>query len=183
MASSTDDLYAKALELAAQGDEAFLELAKALRQLQDRDPELFNKAMQKAKLGRRKAYYLVDVSRGFDGLPIPKSRLRKVGWTKLGMMAKHVDKANVEEWIELAENHTTKQLETLLRGEEAPDNSHCVLMYFTPEQYAELEQILLRNGGARSGRGIQNKETALLRALKSRAQAEEERDEALTEAE
>jgi hypothetical protein len=180
MASSTEDLYAKALELSGAFKENFLDLAKILRQLLDRDPDKFQKIVEKSKLGLRKAYYLVEISRAFDGLPAPKSRLHKVGWTKLGILAKHVDKSNVEDLLELAESHTTKQLEQRLRGKEPPENSHCVLMYFTPKEYEELEHVLLRNGGQRSGRGIVNKEQALLRALKSRAEIRE-RDEALTE--
>jgi hypothetical protein len=45
-------------------------------------------------------------------------------------------------------------------------NSHCALMYFTPKQYQELEAALLVNGGARSGRGIVDKEKALINALR-----------------
>jgi hypothetical protein len=47
---------------------AFLYLGKHLRQLLDRDLELFKKVVDKTPLGRREAYYLVEVSRKFDPL-------------------------------------------------------------------------------------------------------------------
>jgi hypothetical protein len=79
MAVSSQDLYAKALSLSSQVEEHFLELASSLRKLQDRDPELFRKLTDKADIGKRKLYYLLEISRTFDTLPIPKARLRHVG--------------------------------------------------------------------------------------------------------
>ena len=77
MALSTEDLFEKALTLSGDVEDNFLELGKSLRQLQDRDSELFHKIVAKTNLGRRKAYYLVEVSRIFDPLPVPRSRLRE----------------------------------------------------------------------------------------------------------
>src|SRR6185437_6555463 len=75
-------------------------------------------------------------------------------------------KNNVEELVSLAEQLKTKQLERKMQGEEPLSNAHCVLMYFSPKQYAELEEALLKNGGERSGRGIVGKEEALINALR-----------------
>ena len=44
--------------------------------------------------------------------------------------------------------------------------AHCVVMYFTPKQYAEFKQALLKNGAKPSGRGIVDKEKALINALR-----------------
>ncbi len=52
-----------------------------------------------------------------------------------------------------------------MRGENPLGNSHCVLMYFSPKDYAEFENALVKHGGVRSGRGIQNKEEAVLRMV------------------
>jgi hypothetical protein len=164
--TSTEDLYGKAMELAGTGEDNFLDLAKSLRQLQDRDPDLFKRVHEKTDLGKRKAYYLADISRVFEPLPIARSRLRKLGWTRLEALSKHINKGNAQELLKIAENSTVKQLRTYLRGEQPISNAHCVLMYFTPQQYEELEAALLENGGSKSGRGILNKEEALLNALK-----------------
>ena len=162
MTLSTEDLIDKALALSGDVEDNFLELGKALRQLQDRDPDLFHQIIQKTNLGRRKAYYLVEVSRIFDPLPIPRSRLRKIGWTKLQLIGKHIDTNNLDELLQLAEESNTKELERHMRGEKPLGNAHCVLMYFSPKQYAELEDMVVKYGGVRSGRGIQNKEEAML---------------------
>lgn len=96
MALSTEDLYDRALALSSDVEDNFLDLGKSLRQLQDRDPDLFNQIVAKSNLGRRKAYYLVEVSRIFDPLPVPRSRLRKIGWTKLQLIGKHIDDFELE---------------------------------------------------------------------------------------
>jgi len=166
MPLSTEDLYEKTMLMSKNVEDNFLDLGRYLRQLLDREPELFQEIIVKCDLGRRKAYYLVEVSRTFDPLPISRPRLKKLGWTKLQIIGKHVTKDNVEELVTLAENHSVKQLERLMQGDAPMKNAHCVLMYFTPKQYAELEAALLKNGGERSGRGIVGKEEALINALR-----------------
>jgi hypothetical protein len=166
---STDDIYAKALDMSTNLEDNFLDLGRHLRQLQDREPELFQKIIDKSDLGKRKAYYLIEVSRTFDPLPISRTRLKKLGWTKLQLIGKHVTKDNVTELVELAEKTPAKMLERQLRGETPMKNAHCVLMYFTPKQYEELENALIQNGAVRGsgkGRGLQNKEAALINTIR-----------------
>ena len=165
MTLSIEALYDKAMGLSNEVEDNFLELGKSLRQLMDRDPDLFQQFIQKSNLGRRKAYYLVEVSRIFDPLPIPRARLRKIGWTKLQLIARHVTPNNLDVLLQLAEDSAARQLERRMRGEKPLGNAHCVLMYFSPKDYAELEDALVKHGGVRSGRGIQNKEEAVLRMV------------------
>ena len=166
MTLSTEALYDKAKSLSGDVEDNFLELGKSLRQLLDRDPNLFQEIVAKTNLGRRKAYYLVEVSRIFDPLQVPRSRLRKIGWTKLQLIGKHVTQDNLEELLQLAESVNAKELERHMRGEKPLGNAHSVLMYFSPKQYQELADALVKYGGVRSGRGIQNKEEALLRLVR-----------------
>ena len=166
MALSTEDLYKKAVELSSNVEDNFLELGKSLRQLMDREPDLFQQIIGKDPRKRRKMYYLVEVSRIYEPLPIPRSRLRKIGWTKLQLIGKHIDDSNMEELLQLAEESNAKELERHMRGEKPLGNAHCVLMYFSPKQYAELEEVLIQNGGQRSGRGFLNKEEALINAIR-----------------
>lgn len=63
MALKTEEIYDKAMALSGDVEHNFLELGKTLRKLIDRDPDLFQQIVKKRKLGRRKAYYLVEVSR------------------------------------------------------------------------------------------------------------------------
>ena len=151
MALSTEDLFDKALHQAGGVNENnFLELGRSLRQLQDRDPELFKKIVSKTDVGRRKAYYLVEVSRTFDPLPVPRSRLKKISWTKLQLIGKHVKPENLEGLLTLAQKNNAKELQRHLRGQKTlGDNAHCVLMYFSSEDYELVEQMLLKHGGVR----------------------------------
>jgi hypothetical protein len=115
-----------------------------------------------ANIGRRKAYYLVEVSRIFDPLTVPRARLRKIGWTKLQLIGKHVTPNNLDALLHLAEECNAKELERLMRGEKPLGNARCVLMYFSPKQYDELEDALVQHGGVRRGRGVENKEEAMI---------------------
>jgi hypothetical protein len=166
MTMSIDELYDRALALSSDVEDTFLELGRSLRQLMDRDPGLFQQIVKKGRLGRRKAYYLVEVSRKFESLPINRARLKKIGWTKLQIIGQHVTKDNVEELVSLAEQLNTKQLGRTMQGDDPLGNAHCVLMYFDPNQYTEFEEALLKNGAERSGRGIVGKEEALIKALR-----------------
>ena len=168
MASRTEDLFDKAMTLSKNVDDTFLELGRTLRQLQDREPQLFQEIVAKSDLGRRKAYYLADVSRVFDPLQVSRARLKKVGWTKLAMIAKRVTQDNIDDLLDLAEQNNVKELERITRGKRPLGNSHCVLMYFSPKQYEELEEALVHHGArkAERGRGLVEKEEALLKMIR-----------------
>jgi hypothetical protein len=89
--------------------------------LLDRDPALFQQVVKK-RLRRRKAYYLVEVSRKFEPLPISRPRLKKMGWTKLQIIGQRLTKDNLEELVGLAEQLKTKQLERKMQGQEPREN-------------------------------------------------------------
>ena len=117
MTEGTDALYEMALKLSASVDDNFLELGHALLQLFDRDPDLFCQLAAKANLGLRKAYDLIEVSRTFEPLAIPRERLRKIGWPKLQFIAKRVAPNTLDALLQLAEDSTAKELERRMRGE------------------------------------------------------------------
>jgi hypothetical protein len=166
MPPSTEALYDKALELFAKVPDKFLDLGRALRQLQDRDPELFQKFVAKTGIGRRKAYYLVEISRTFEPLQVSRARLHDLGWTKVQLLGKHVTQDNVEELLKLAEDTSANELERVLSGKKSLGNARCVLMYFSPKQYDELEDALVGHGGVRRGRGVENKEEAMIKMVR-----------------
>jgi hypothetical protein len=58
-----------------------------------------------------------------------------------------------------------KQLERHTRNEKFLGNAHCILKYFSPKNYAEVDDARAKRGAARSGRGIENKGTALVRKV------------------
>ena len=151
MTKGTDALDDKALELSANVPDNFVELGRALSQLYDRDPNLFRQLATKSNMGLRKAYDLIEVSRTFEPLAIPRDQLRKIGWPKLLLIAKHVTPNTSDALLQLAEDTTAKDLERHMRGEKPAGNAPCVLMYFSPKQYMQLEGVLVPHCGAPSG--------------------------------
>ena len=165
MAVNIDDVYSKALELSLNVDGNFFELGRSLRHLLDRDPDKFRNVVEKTNLGMRKAYYLVNVARWFDGVRVKRDRLMRIGWTKLQIIGPHVNEKNVDELLGLAETNTAARLKVLMKGDKPVEDAHCVLMYFSPEQYRVLEEVLVRHGATAHRRGMNDKEAALIAAL------------------
>jgi hypothetical protein len=128
-----------------------VELGRALSQLYDRDPDLFRQLAAKSNMGLRNAYDLVEVSRTFEPLAIPRDQLRKIGWPKLQLVAEHLTPNTLVALLHLAEERTVEDLKHHLRGWKRPvGNAHCVLRYFSPKSYEQLEETHLSNGAAPS---------------------------------
>ena len=143
----------------------FIEAARHLREVQDETPELFAMVVKHTGIGMRKAYYLAEIDRRFRKLGVDRNRLRKIGWTKVQIIGRHINKTNLEDLLSLAEKHTAYELNALMRGEQPHPDTRCVVLYFTPEQYETFEKAVLANGGVKSGRGLLGKEEALVKAL------------------
>ena len=164
--SKEADLYDKVVELAPEVEVKFLELGGLLGKLMDADRELYAKAVLKAGLGTRKAYYLIAIAKAFKNLKIGKPRLRAIGWTRLQVIARVVNESNAEELVALAEQHKVKDLEAIIKGEEPQPDSRVAILYFTPDDYDLFEGVLLKHGASKHGRGLVGKEQALIKALK-----------------
>ena len=154
MTEGTDALYEKALELSANVPDNFLELGRALTQLYDRDPDLFRQLAAKSNMGLRRAYHLIEVSRTFEPLATPHDQLRKIGWPKLQLIAQHVTPNTLDALLQLAEDMTAKDLERHMRRQKPLGNADCVLKYFSPKQYKQLEGALVLYGRAPSAGAV-----------------------------
>lgn len=152
----------KVTALSGAVDENFLELAKSLRELQDLDNDEFLRAVENSGLGKRKAYYLVAIDRTFSTIPVPKLRLKKIGWTKLNILTKTIDKSNYAAQLKAAEMYTAKELEAHLSGREVQGKKRAFLTYLDPPGYEKLSEALGKVGGRRYQRGWSNKAAALV---------------------
>lgn len=159
------ELKARALELASRPEENFLELAKCLRMLNEIDRTQFRRVYEKLSLGKRKAHYLVEINRQFEGSKLPKSRLNNIGWTKVQIIGKHLTRKNADKLLRLAEKHTVHDLKLLMQGKKPMPKIHCVQMYFNPHQYRAFEKAVVHHGAVRRGRGLVNKEQALVQLI------------------
>ena len=167
MPQSENDLYDKAIELSKRLDERFLELARTLRQIKDADAELFRLCVEDSRISLRKAYYLLQVEETFTKLNVPEERLRAIGWTKLQIVAKHIEEVGVEMALKMAEIATVRHLKVLSQGSLPDKKQHCVLMYLSEYQFELLAKALVQFGAKRGPRGLGGKEKALTAFLEA----------------
>ena len=162
----------RALELIVQLGDEFLELAALLRQLQEKQPDDFKALLSLPELGRRKGYYLVEIDRAFADLGVPSERLNKIGWTKLQLIARHVTPENLEALLTLAEAHTAKNLDLIMRGEEPILGGKTVLLFFNGKQFEAFSKAIIEHGADKNGAGYIGKEKALIKALRKNKKSE-----------
>lgn len=167
-----DEMAAEITWLTKEFDEKFVPLAKMLREFRDTllgegksDPlGLFEICCKSAGIGKRKAFYLIEIDKVFGPLDIPMQRLTAIGWTKLSLMAKHVDPQKIEDWLKLGESNTVEELKLFLAGKEQLPNK--VHLRFNDKDYAVFSGTLLANGASLTpGGGISNKEQALIKIM------------------
>ena len=160
-----EKLLQTAVKLSARPDDTFLDLARALAAIYAQDKALLGRFIAESGIGRRKAYYLLELGKRLADLGVPDKRFEKIGWTKLQIIGKHLTRRNAEKLLGWAKECNAPQLTARVRGE-APSKTHCVLLYFSPAQYRQFEKAILTKGGKRSGRGLVGKEAAIMRMVR-----------------
>ena len=143
----------------------FLRLGARIRKEVAAAPDALPMIARRHGLRLRKAYYLIQIARAFEGLPVPRARLLSIGWSKLGLISERVDSSNFAELLDLAEQHPAHRLNEALKGGEANVEMHTVLLHLTPEQYAIFRKVLVAHGAQAKMTGLSNKEKALTDAL------------------
>lgn len=166
--TKTDDAdFKTAIALAEEPNDTFPELARRLAKVHERDRSGLGRFVQQSDIKRRKAYYLLELGKKLPSLRIPDERLRKIGWTKLQIILEKLDGRSADKWLKLAEAHSTEELKALMLGHKPSSKAHCVQLYFTQRQYHQLEKAILSFGGKRSGRGLIDKEAAIMRMVRN----------------
>ena len=165
MKPTAQELFNKAKALAVSPDDNFWELGKVLAKLRDQDQGRLQQLWNDKRIGRRRAYYLIEIVERFSGLPVKSPRLKAIGWTKLQLIAPYVTAANADEMVGHAEKLTAQQLKRLLAAEKPPDKPHCFLMYLDDAEFDLLTAALVPFGASLEGRTLKNKEEALLKLL------------------
>ena len=161
-----EKLLRKAVELSARPEDTFLALARALAAIYAQDKSLLGRFIEQSGIGRRKAYYLLDLGKRLADLGLPDKHFEKIGWTKLQIIGQKLTRRNAETLLAWAEEYNAPQLAARVRGE-APSKSRCVLLYFSPAQYRQFERAILTSRGKRSGRGLGGKEDAIMSMVRS----------------
>ncbi len=149
-------------------DQSFLLTAMHFAVIRDRTPDDMKKEAAKYGISVRTAYYLANLFDQYRYLRIPSSRLADVGWTKLQIIGPYINKSNSEQLLSLAEENTTRELALLMQNEISQPGSRCVILYFGPDDYALFEASLINCGAHKTGRGLSNKEQALISILSAK---------------
>ena len=113
---SLTDTFSEAVALSAKQEDSFVRLGRLLRKVQVEDSGLFKQLIEEAGLQRRTAYYLAEIARRFDGLPIKDGQLTAIGWTKAAIIGPHVTRGNWRKLVALAQEHLTHDLQIIMAG-------------------------------------------------------------------
>ena len=144
----------------------WVEIAALLRQMSDENTNKFLKTAHTLGIHRRKAYYLVDLDRSLQPFEVPRARKLRIGWTKLQVIGPYLTQKNREVLLAQAEAHPVHELRDIVHGIWSDATKHCVLLYLADEEYEILASVLKAHGAIQVGRGLRNKESALIAALK-----------------
>ncbi|HVU22154.1 MAG TPA: hypothetical protein VHE09_15600 [Rhizomicrobium sp.] len=144
-----------------------MDVARHLRQVLNDRPDEFLTVAKQLGIARRKAYYYVEIDRAFERLGVDRRRLNRIGWTKLRLVASHINTRNCERLLKLAEQNSTYSLARLIINDEidAGAKVHAVLLHLSPEQYEVFRDVLEAHGAKAAGGGLSEKEQALTKAL------------------
>jgi hypothetical protein len=156
------------MELAVQKNSTPIDLAEALWNADQEEPGSLQKVVNETGLGRRRAFYLKKIWGRFADLDIDRSLLVELGWKKLSLVAKYSPAGKERRGLKLAQKHTSRALEMILRGGTADmAEAHSVLLWLDPPQYKVFADVLLKFGATYAGRSkaLVGREEALTHAL------------------
>jgi hypothetical protein len=158
-------IFAKSNAILEKSECSFLEFAEVLREAQDLGPDYFVAIAKLLKVGLRKAYVLAKIDRHFGQAGFSRDRLRKIGWTKLSLLASAGAVENLAELLKFAEACTAYELKLRLAGEEIDPDGRCVVLYLSSGQYSVFEAAILKHGALKVGKSLLGKENAVAKAL------------------
>src|SRR5688572_6638629 len=88
------DLFQQALDLSGRSPDHSIALAKCLAELHGRDRRELTRFIKVSTIGRRTAYFLLEIGQKLREVRVSKTRLERIGWTKLQIIARHVTREN-----------------------------------------------------------------------------------------
>jgi hypothetical protein len=169
--TTAQDLKNRALELAAlPRNQGWVELSQILELLNGHRGKKgraeFKNIIRDGALSRRTAYYLPKVGQIIRTARLSTSRAQRIGWTKLQIIGGKMNGKNAARLLKLAEENNAQLLKRLVRENSPHQKPHCVLLYFSTEQYHQFKRAVLQHGGSSAGRGLVGKEEAILRIIR-----------------
>jgi hypothetical protein len=157
-------LIREAKKLSGRPRVQFSELARTLCELHALDPSAFREAAKETGLSLRTAYYLLSIGQKVKDHP-QRDRLERLGWTKLKILIPHFEMANFRSVLAFAETHTAEECRRHLRDQDTKEKTRCMLLRFTPHEYARFSAAVVNAGGRKKGKGLAGTEAALLKII------------------
>ena len=122
-------------------------------------------------MSRRRLYYLLQVGQFIQDWNISQADAEKVGWTKLQIIARHVNQSSatgkqVAKHMRLALETRSYSLLEALQGSSSP-HKLAVVFRLSAEAKAEMLAALTAYGAEAGRRGLGNKEAALMKIIKA----------------
>ena len=171
------ELFAAVARLSAEPGLQFHALATLLSELAELTNVSPSALYPRLPLSRRRAYYLISVGDLIRRHQLSKAEAEAIGWTKLQIVARHARKRTdgpsrkeLSAWLERASNLPAHRLSDAIEGS-APQETgkaRAVLFRLPSELYALVEEELIAHGAVRRGRGLVDKEGALVRLVQRR---------------
>ena len=147
-------------------NQGWLELSRVLELLHRRDRAEFQDLIHSGALGRRTAFYLRKVGQLIRTAKLSTYQAEHIGWTKLQIVGDKLNGKNAARLLKLAEENNAQELKRLINEDRPKTKSHCVLLYFSTDQYRQFRRAVLRHGGSSAGRGLVGKEEAIVRIIR-----------------
>lgn len=128
--------------------------------------KVFKGLIDSGVVKRRRAYYLVKIGQLLHDRTISHGKAAEIGWTKLQIIADKITGKNAAKLVRLALNSSAQELKRIMREDDQKPAPHCVLMYFSPQQYRQFRRAMVLHGATSTGRGLAGKEQAIMRLIR-----------------
>lgn len=139
-------------------------LARAVSELQEDDPGAFQGLVSDAGILRRRLYYLGKVGRALIAAGLSDEALGGIGWTKLSVIAEHLNAQNADELIALARSSTVIELRQAIGLGGSRQVKHLTLR-LDQGDYDRVVSALVLHGATIQKSGVKNAGPALLALL------------------
>ncbi|PKP96350.1 MAG: hypothetical protein CVT74_17300 [Alphaproteobacteria bacterium HGW-Alphaproteobacteria-13] len=108
---------------------------------------------------------MAQIDEALGDMDVSAERIQRLGWTKLSLLAAYGKKETIDDLIDVAEGCTAHELKMHIRDGKFEPEGRTVVLHFSKEQYALLDQVMRAKGAEPHSRGLLKKEEALMRLV------------------
>lgn len=132
----------RAQSLARGPRKPFADLAAELFRIHEVAPHRFADVAQEVGVSPRTGYYLVRIWGQIRHHP-ERKRLERLGWSRLRLVAPHLEKATGRKLLDFAEKHTVQEIQQHLKRQPIKEKTRCMLLRFSAKDYARFAEVMI----------------------------------------